>query len=191
MPHPHKGHVMLVSFHSEASMSTRHKVGHIVLVPLLALGLPFLAGGETKGHAYTAQSVPETRARKLLPLVNSFHSFSQDFLQMASSRKGDPEFELLIDLHNTAETVTQRLSADYAMISMYEDIQCNEDRGRVRHYVSERFDYEGKLIDSDIGAVNNMLALSRIPAAAQLGIQMKNDLRAAKEKLDSIVASLE
>lgn len=154
----------------------------------------FLAGFLVVAHTLLAsQASPSVRRTHadLLSLVDSFHSYQKDFLEMANSRKGDPEFELLIDLHKTARSVEDRLSADYTMVSIFDDLQCPEDRARVRHYISEHFGYNSKSLDFDLAGVNNVLAYSKIAAAAQLGLQMRNTLRTSKEKLNSIVDSLE
>ena len=110
---------------------------------------------------------------------------------MASSRKGDPAFKLLMYLSNTARSLVERLTADQAIISMYDAIQCTEDRARTRPYVSGHFSFDSKVVDFDLADANNAIAHIQIPGAAQMALQMKNDLRAAKEKLDTIATSLQ
>ena len=161
-----------------------------VLAVLLAAAAILLAGSETRDYGRAKPLVPQAQPHDLVALVEKFEGYKDDFLEMAESRKGDPEFELLMYLENIAARVDERLSADQIMISMYDQIQCPDDRARVRAYVSAHFAHESKAIDFDLASVNRTLVHSQISAVAQIGLQMKNDLRATKEKLDSIIASL-
>jgi len=156
------------------------------VIATVATSIP--ADSEIGVHGQLTQSGPQAQADDLLVLAHSFQKYAEDFLGMANARKGDPEFEVLMYLHNGASSVTDHLSADYVIISMYDNVECGTDKVRIRPYISERFDYESKFIDFEVGTVNTALAHTAIPAAAQLGLQMKNDLRSAKQKLDKIVA---
>jgi hypothetical protein len=156
-----------------------------------AVAIALTVGNATRLDGRATSSGPEAEAHNLRPLVTNFHKYGEDFLGMASARKGDPEFEILMYLHNNAQSVEDHLGADHLMISMYDDVECGADRARIRHYISEHFGYELKFIDFHMGNVNTAVANTMIPAAGQLGLEMKNDLRSAKEKLERIVTSLE
>jgi hypothetical protein len=47
------------------------------------------------------------------------------------------------------------------------------------------------VFDKDVTRINELLTLAKQPPVAQLAMRMKDDLRAAKEKIEAIAASLD
>ena len=123
--------------------------------------------------------------------IKAFANYSKDFRAMQEPLKGQ-DWEVMLDLDHTATTAEDRLYAVNAALQMYDSISSQSDRVNVRRILKEQLlDYYSWVFDQDVTRTTGVLTFVRVPAAAQLGLRMKDDMRAAKEKLDSIVGSLE
>jgi hypothetical protein len=127
----------------------------------------------------------------LSPQIKSFENYSKDFKAMEQPLKGQ-DLEVLFDLDHTATTAGDRLYAANAALEMYDGISFQPDRLRAKRILKEKLlDYYSWAFDQDVTRTAGVLTFVKIPAAAQLGLRMKDDMRTTKEKLDAIAASLQ
>jgi len=78
-----------------------------------------------------------------------------------------------------------------AELQMYDTISCKPDRAKAKRILKGQLGYYSWLFDSEVTRTTGGLTFPKVPAAAQMGLRMKDDLRAAKDKLDAISASLD
>ncbi len=125
----------------------------------------------------------------LSALEEAFSSYSKDFRALEAPLHGDElqEVEFLDEVATTAE---DRLHAANAMLEMYKNISCKPDREKVKPIVKEQFNYYSWQMGNEADRSAGSLQFAKLPAIAQMGLKMKDDLRAAKSKLDEIAASL-
>jgi hypothetical protein len=146
---------------------------------LVAISFPVLIGkAQSSNH-------------DLSPLIKSFENYTKDFRAMEQPLKGQ-DLEVLFDLDHTATTAEDRLYAVEAALEMYDGISSQPDRLKAKRILKEKLlDYYSWAFDQDVTRTAGVLAFVKIPAAAQLGLRMKDDMRTAKEKLDAISSSLQ
>jgi hypothetical protein len=89
-----------------------------------------------------------------------------------------------------ATTAGDRFDAAKTMLEMYDNVLCKPDSARVRPILKNHLEMYSWLLDHEADRSAGFLQFAKVPAAAQLGLRMKDDLRAAKGKLDEIAASL-
>ena len=132
----------------------------------------------------------QSGSHDLSPQIKSFENYSKDFRAMRTPVTGE-DWEALVDLDDTAFRTEDRLHAANAALEMYDAISSQPDRLRAKRILKERLlDYYSWAFDQDATRTAGLLTFVKIPAAAQLGLKMKEDLRAAKETIDAITASL-
>lgn len=160
------------------------------LVVLAVFGTSLLATFPTCLRGQAANTQSQSNAHDLRARVTTFDNYSKDFREMEKSLHG-VELEVLEDFDRVATTAEDRLYAAYAMLHMYDTISCKSDRVRVKPILKEGLDYYSWQMDNEVRRTTGLLTFTKVPAAAQIGLQMKDDLRAAKQKLDAIAASLD
>ena len=121
--------------------------------------------------------------------VKTFSNYSKDFRALEDSLHGE-DLQAVQFLDSVATTAEDRIHAAKAMLSMYDNISCKPDRARVRPILKEQLDMYSWMMDHEADRTAGFLQFAKVPAAAQLGLRMKDDLRAAKNKLDEIATSL-
>jgi hypothetical protein len=124
--------------------------------------------------------------------MSTLGDYSNDFRAMEKASPNEHEdlqpLEFLDDVAGTAE---DRLFAANNMLQMYDNISCNPDRARVKLVLKKTLDYYSWQFENEAGRVAGALTFAKVPATAQTGLRMKDDLRATKEKLQAIAASLD
>ena len=122
--------------------------------------------------------------------MHLFSDYSKDFRAMGSSLSGEEwqEIDFLSDVATSAE---ERLYAVGAMLDMYAAVSSPTDRAKVRSILKKQLDYYSWQMDNEADRTAGSLQFAKKPAVAQMGLKMKDDLRATKRKLDAIAASLE
>lgn len=133
---------------------------------------------------------PQSNPHDLSSQIEVFQNYSKDFRAMEQSLKGE-DLEVLFDLDHTATAAEDRLYAANAALQMYDSVPSPPDRVQVGRILKEKLlAYYSWVFDQDVTRTTGVLTFVKIPAAAQLGLRMKDDLRAAKERLDVIAESL-
>ena len=82
------------------------------------------------------------------------------------------------------------LDASYWFVGTYDRMQCDEDKNIARTVLQNRLGFYAHMLDMAVDQTNGYLGLTRVPAVAQQGQRIRDELRAAKVKLDEIAASL-
>lgn len=100
------------------------------------------------------------------------------------------ECESTVFLENISASVGERLIALHFALQMFDSISCESDCEKVKNIVKARLDWSAELINYDSDRVSGMLPFVTIPSTARMGLKMKDDMRAVKEKLDAIAAAL-
>ena len=107
-------------------------------------------------------------------------------LQASNSK----DVEIMRELDHMATTAEDRLDAAGAMLEIYDQISCGSDKARVKPLLKKQLAMLSWLFSEEAKRAAGALTFVEIPAAAQLGLSMKDALRAASEKLEAIEASL-
>jgi hypothetical protein len=126
----------------------------------------------------------------LSPQIKVFENYNKDFKAMEQPLKGQ-DLEILFDLDHTALAAEDRLYAANAALEIYDSISSQPDRLRAKRILKEKLlDYYSWAFDQDATRTAGAITFTRLPAVAQLGLRMEDDMRTTKKKLDAIAASL-
>jgi hypothetical protein len=140
------------------------------------------------------QDAPEIAAKKavLVDLVarkNNLIAQSDDMASIANSLNGS-EFNNAMSISDHAQHGMIYLDAVYWFVGTYDRMQCVEDKNFAKAVLQDRLGFYAHLLDIAVDQTNGHLGLTRVPAVAQQGQRIRDELRAAKVKLDEIAASL-
>ena len=69
-------------------------------------------------------------------------------------------------------------------------MKCNRDRTLLKPLLEDRLRLYSRLLDLDAEKAAIPLGLAKQPATTKSALQLRDDLKAAKNKLDAIAASL-
>jgi hypothetical protein len=114
---------------------------------------------------------------------------STDFEETMKPLQGT-EFETALSINNTAQQAVMGLDATVWFLTVYNNMQCDPDRAVAKGILKNRLGLYAHLLDIEAGQVAGWLAFTQLPVTAQTGLKIKDDLRAAKGKLDDLVALL-
>src|SRR5260370_590156 len=117
--------------------------------------------------------------------VGIFSNYSKDFRALEDSLHGE-DLQAVQFLDSVATTAEDRLHAAKAMLDMYGNILCKPNRERARPILKEQLDMYSCMMDHEADRTAGFLQFAKVPAAAELGLRMEADLRAAKRKIDEI-----
>jgi hypothetical protein len=157
---------------------------HTLVVVAILGGVLFAAFSSLPGV-----QAADTPQDDLSPQVRIFSNYSKDFRALEDSLHGE-DLQAVQFLDSVSTTAEDRLHAAKAMLDMYGNILCKPDRERVRPILKEQLDMYSWMMDHEADRTAGFLQFAKVPAAAQLGLRMKDDLRAAKSKLYELAASL-
>ncbi len=132
-----------------------------------------------------AQERRQTDLDFLLTKSDRFDNYSEDFLALSKSAKGE-DWNAPNALFSTATAVQDYVFAALSLLTIYENLSCQSDRAMAWAVLKSRLDYYARQIDHHIEAVNIRLSQVRIPAVAASGTQMKEDMRGLKMFFESI-----
>jgi hypothetical protein len=114
---------------------------------------------------------------------------SSDLEGMAGSLRGvDVDNALAIDQRATFGVTYVDATAWF--LATYNRMECDTDRAIAKAVLTDRLGFYSKMLGMAADQTNGYLAYSRVPAVAQQGRLIKDELRNAKNKLDEIAASL-
>jgi len=164
----------------------KHRMRFYAVLFLMLLGL-----GSTfaQTSTRTPNSAESISPHDLTGLANKFSDYGTDFNSMQKAAQG-AKIEVLGNLGEAALSASKDLTALNTELAMYDAISCSIDRLKVKRILTVSLTYYIESLESAIILVNETLTLVKSPAGAQTGIQMKNDMRGAKQKLEAILASL-
>lgn len=152
---------------------------------VLAVGV-LLAGSIPPRADGQARPVPHDLSGQ----VTEFKNHIKDIRAMENANPVDRE--VLQDLEHSALTAEERLYAANTALEMYYSISSQADRANARQIVKEKFlDYYSWAFDQEVTRTTGELTFLKGPAAAALGLHVKDDMRTAKDKLDAIATALQ
>jgi hypothetical protein len=140
------------------------------------------------------QDVPEIAVRKAV-LVDldtrkkNLIAQSDDMASIAKSLNGF-DFNNAMSISDHAQHGMIYLDAVYWFVGTYDKMQCVEDKNVAKAVLQDRLGFYARMLDMAVDRTNGHLGLTRVPAVAQQGQRIRDELRAAKNKLDEIAASL-
>jgi hypothetical protein len=140
------------------------------------------------------QDAPEIAARKAV-LVDldtrkkNLIAESDDMNSIAKSLNGF-DFNNAGTIVDHAQQGMMYLDAMFWFVGTYDRMQCNEDKNLAKAVLQNRLGFYTHMLDMAVDQTNGNLGLTRVPAVAQQGQRIRDELRAAKVKLDEIAASL-
>ena len=140
------------------------------------------------------QDAPEIAAKKAVEAdlgtrKKTLLTQSEDLESISKSLRGqDLDNALAID-ERSGQGVAY-LDASFWFVAIYNRMQCDEDRNVAKAVLQNRLGFYAHLLDMAVDQTNGFLGLTHMPAVAQQGKQIRDELRAAKVKLDEIAASL-
>jgi hypothetical protein len=76
-------------------------------------------------------------------------------------------------------------------VRVYRSISCIADRKQAKDILQQQLFDTAFRFQNDGDRVAQMLVFIEVPSTAQLGLKLKDDMRATKDKLDKIAASLD
>jgi len=171
---------------------TRH---HVVVV-LAILGAVLLAmfpkplGGQAGGTQSQALDSPLLpNERDLAARKKALETDSTDLEQMAKSLRG-AEFDAALSIDQKAGQGTMEVDAALWFLGIYDNMQCAADREVAEAALENRLGFYSYLLGIEADQVAGHLPYMKLPATVQASVRVRDDLRAAKSKMDEIAASV-
>ena len=166
-----------------------------VVVTLVVTALCFsssttqLHGQETSPSPKAEVSPFELMQRDMAARKKALISEEDDLEAMAKSLSG-MELDSVLSIDQKAGQGVMQLDATLWFAAIYKNMQCDADREVARNVLKNRLAFYAHLFDMEAEQVAAHLAFVRLPATAQSGQRIKEDLRAAKATLEEMDASL-
>lgn len=148
---------------------------------------------DTSPNAYQ-QEAPEITAKKtvevdLVTRKNNLIAQTDDMISISKSLNGF-DFNNASAIDDQAQHGMIYLDALSWFVYTYDKMQCVEDKNLAKAVLQDRLGFYAHMLDMAVDQTNGNLGLTRVPAVAQQGQRIRDELRAAKVKLDEIAASL-
>ena len=164
-----------------------------IITIMLALFAACCHSQDAAPKAYQ-QDTPEITAKKtfevdLITRKNNLVAQSNDMNSIAKSLNGF-DFNNAIAIGGHAQQGMMYLDALFWFVGTYDKMQCVEDKNLAKAVLQNRLGFYAHLLDMAVDQTNGNLGLTRVPAVAQQGQRIRDELRAAKVQLDEIAASL-
>ena len=140
------------------------------------------------------QDPPEIAAKKVVEAdlgtrKKTLIAESNDLESIARSLNG-PDIDNALAIDTRAEQGMAYLDATFWFVAIYNRMQCDEDKSVARIALQNRLAFYAHMLDMAVDQTNGYLGLARVPAVAQQAQRIRDELRAAKNKLDEIATSL-
>jgi hypothetical protein len=172
----------------EETMKRTHAVlTAVILGAVLFAALPKRLGGQAGDSPQNSASFPDER--DLAAKKKTLLSESTDLEEMGKSLKG-PDFDTALHVDQKAQQGIMELDSALWLLGIYDNMQCAPDREIAKAALKNRLAFYSYLLGLEADQVAGDLAFANSPAAAQTGMRVKDELRAAKGKLDEIVSSV-
>jgi hypothetical protein len=191
----------MLEFAPEATMKCNQAPRRTLLVALVLGAFCFFAfpsslGGQAgDSQSHTAQS-PTTDSPKLAnerdiaTRKKALLDETTDLEAMAKSVTG-VEFDAAMNLDREAGEGVMELDATLWFLGVYDNMQCEPDREVAEAALKNRLGFYSHLLGLEADQAAGYLSFTKLPATAQAGQRVKEELRTAKNRLDEIAASLE
>lgn len=140
-------------------------------------------------QSQAAESTASDNERDIAARKKALLSESSDIEKMAKTLKGT-ELETALSLDSKATQGAMELDAVVWFLAVYDHMQCDTDRNFSKAVLNNRLSFYSYVLGLVADQAAGQLAFARLPATAQAGARIKDALRADKNKLDEIAASL-
>lgn len=138
-------------------------------------------------QSFSQQPMRQAEVDFIQAKIKRFINYQEDFLSLVKPRQSDTgEYVMGLELNSVADRVYLYLSSVNALLYIWDNLSYKPDREKIRWRILFEIREYAKSIDISIKTVNNCLSLTRIPAMANSGTQMKEDLREIKSLFESI-----
>lgn len=157
-------------------------VAAAMLCASLAVCHPLMSGQEAPAPKTDEPSPIE---RDIAARKKSFLSQKGDLETMGKSVTG-PDVQVILALDEKAGHAALELDATLWFLTLYDNMQCEQDREVAKTALKNRLGFYSHILGLEADQVPGQLAFSKLPTTAQAGQRLKDDLRAARDKLDEI-----
>jgi hypothetical protein len=172
-------------------MKIKHTLCGVSLLALLVAGVAVFAGfpAHLDGQDANSQASPDVNDlfAKRAALVNDSDDFNKMLQSLGTS---SPNFWLESQVADSASTGTVLIADAIWFLAVYEKMQCEPDRFTAKGALKNRLNFYSNALGAEADVIANSLAVEKSPAMTQSGFRIRDDLRAAKDKMDSLNASL-
>jgi hypothetical protein len=172
-------------------MNRKHASIVVAILGGVLLGaFPKQLGGQAGGTQAQAQdSLLLPNERDLAARKKALENDSTDLEGMAKSLTG-AEFDAALSIDQKTGQGTMEVDAALWFLGIYDNMQCDADRDIAKAALKNRLGFYSYLLGLEADQVAGHLPYMRLPATVQASVRAKDDLRAAKDKLDEIAALL-
>ena len=170
-------------------MKIKATLCEVSLVSLLAAVFavfPVTLGGQN-ANSQASPDVNDLFAKRAA-LVNDSDDFNKMLQSLGTS---SPNFGLELQISDYASTGTVLIADTIWFLGVYEKMQCEPDRFAAKGALKNRLNFYSTALGAEADVIVNSLAFEKSPAMTQAGFRIRDDLRAAKDKMDAINASLQ
>jgi hypothetical protein len=169
----------------------------VSLVALVVLMWPAFSRqtGDSKSQTTQSQAADTQSSQDLRDLTarkTALLTDSQDLEAMAQSLNGvqGGEFSTAMSLDEKASQGIMEVDAAIWFVALYSKMQCEPDREVARAALKNRLGFYAHLLDMEADNVGGHLSFTKLPAIAQSGARVRDELRGAKAKMDEIAGRL-
>jgi hypothetical protein len=162
------------------------RVGVLVLA---VLALIPLVGRSVRLAEVAPQSRPQSDQDYFFEADKTFLNYSGQFIEMAKPLSGQ-QADVAWGLQGAAERTHIEVAAAAAMLQIQSQISCESDRTNAGNLTGAQLSQYYNILESEIKQGRHLLALTKIPAVAEVGLRMTDDLQSLRMRLDSARRSL-
>jgi hypothetical protein len=171
-------------------MKTIHVVTAAILGAVLFAAFPIRLGGQAGASQSQAENSPSLpNERDVAALKKALMNDNADLEGMAKSLRG-AEFDAAMSIDQKAGQGAMEMDAALWFLGIYDSMQCDADRDIAKAALKNRLGFYSYMLGLEADQVAGHLPYMRLPATVQASVRVKDDLRAAKGKLDEIAVSL-
>lgn len=165
-------------------------VAAAVLSVFFLAAFPKRLGGQAENsQAQAVESPSLANERDIEGRKKALLTEAADLEQITKLLTGT-EFSAAMQLDEKLGQGIMELDATLWFLGIYDSMQCEADRDVAKTALKNRLAFYSHMLDLAADQAAGQLAFTRLPATAQAGARIRDDLRAAKSKLDAIAASL-
>jgi hypothetical protein len=160
----------------------------VTLGVVLFAALPRRLGGQAGDSPQNSASFPDER--DLAAKKKTLLSESTDLEEMGKSLKGR-NFDTALRVDQKAQQGIMELDSALWLLGIYDNMQCAPDREIAKTALKNRLAFYSYLLGLEADQVAGDLTFANSLATLQTELRVKDELRAAKSKLDEIVSSVQ
>jgi hypothetical protein len=136
---------------------------------------------------------PQNRQASTTDLGAELEAYSHyvDDFHAASQGASGPEFGATDYLQTTSSLAFERLLALNFTLRVYRSISCRADRKQAKDVLRQQLFDTANKFENDGDRIAQILTFIEVPATAQLGLKLKDDMQATKDRLDKIATLLD